>query len=375
MQYYQLTDALRFGQVIREDGRRHYRFVFGTYQWERTTLFQAYLTEGTPEFGRFRPLTEAESQKALMENAKVLAGLLKKADKIAESAHAGQTDKAGEPYINHPRTVAKELNDWEEKIVALLHDVVEDSHWTVEALRAEGFPPVICRAVDRITKKPGQPYGEYLEAVRQDRLARNVKLMDLSHNMDLRRIPNPGPSDHQRVEKYKKARKFLYGDIPSLEAGPTGGAQVPSGEICRQARSRALEGRMIPGEISWPVLRQVGGKWHLAFFFYTYSREDLEAGEISRPEGWLLADLENGGITARYDCREKDFSTASWQEKYSVAGGGAQSGDALALLDGVRREIAATGEVPMAAYRQYLEQVLAAVPPAYHGFYRELMGA
>lgn len=374
MQYYQLTDPLRFGQVIREDGRRHYRFVFGTYQWERTTLFQAYLTEGTPLFGRFRPLTEQESQQELVKNARVLAGLLQKADKIAETAHAGQTDKAGVPYIEHPRTVAKELNDWEEKIVALLHDVVEDTPWTVEQLRREGFPPVICQAVDRITKKPGQSYEVYLQQVRQDRLARNVKLMDLSHNMDIRRIPNPTPSDYQRIEKYKKARKYLYGDIQNLMESPTGGAQVSSREICRQVKAQAFQGRVVPGDISWPVLWKKEGKYNLAFFIHTYSREDLAQGLLPRPEGWLLADVETGAVIARYDCRTEDFSAANWQQKYSAAGGAAQQTDAFALLDGVRREYAATGELPMKAYQAYLEQVLQTVPPAYHRFYRELMG-
>ena len=372
MEYYQLTDPLRFGQVIRADGRRHYRFVFGTYQWERTTLFQAYLTEGTPLFGRFRPLTEEESQKQLLENARKLASLLEKADRLAAQAHKGQTDKAGEPYIEHPRAVAKELSDWEEKIVALLHDVVEDTHWTVEGLQREGFAPTICQAVDLLTKKPGQPYGEYLENLRNNRLARNVKLMDLSHNMDLRRIPNPTPRDHQRVEKYKKARKYLYGDIPSLEEGPTGGAQIPALEICKQVKAQAFQGRMVPGDISWPVLRRWQDKMCLAFFLYTYSREDLLEGKISRPESWILADLESGAVLARHSCREEDFSEAPWQEKYAITGGGGQSEGALAMLDGVRREYAATGTVPQQAYRTYLEQVLRAIPPAYHRFYREL---
>ena len=216
MDYYQLTAGNRAGQIIRQDGRKHYRFVFGSYQWERTTLFQAYLTKGTPLAGKYRPISEQEAQALLTENGRKLAQLLQKAEALATQAHAGQVDKAGVPYIEHPRTVADSLLDWEEKIVAWLHDVCEDTPWTVEMLHEQGFPPHICHAIDLMTRKSDVPYGQYLTALRQDRLARNVKLMDLSHNMDIDRIPQPTDRDYKRLEKYKKARQFLYGDIPEF---------------------------------------------------------------------------------------------------------------------------------------------------------------
>jgi len=158
MNYYQLTDPLRSGQIIREDGRKHFRFVFGSYQWERTTLFQAYLTEGTPFFGKYCSVSEEKAMELLKQYGRNLAGLLQKADAIAEKAHAGQVCKGGEPYIEHPRTVAENLVDWEEKIVALLHDVCEDTPWTVKQLQAEGFPTHLCLAIDLLTKKEGQSY-------------------------------------------------------------------------------------------------------------------------------------------------------------------------------------------------------------------------
>lgn len=136
--------------------------------------------------------------------------LYEKALRIAETAHEGQYDKGGTPYILHPLTVAGKVREPEEKIAALLHDVVEDTEVTLEELARE-FPPVIVEAVDRLTKKKGPGYSleAYLEGVRENKIARKVKLADLEHNMDLSRIPNPGQEDYSRQEKYRKCMEFL----------------------------------------------------------------------------------------------------------------------------------------------------------------------
>ncbi len=136
--------------------------------------------------------------------------LHEKALRIAAAAHEGQFDKGGKPYILHPLTVAAKVERPEEKIAALLHDVVEDTDVTLEEL-AEIFPPQIVDAVDRLTKKKGPGYSleKYLEGIRENETARKVKLADLEHNMDLSRIAQPTAEDYRRRETYRRCMEYL----------------------------------------------------------------------------------------------------------------------------------------------------------------------
>ena len=132
-----------------------------------------------------------------------------KAYEIAKKAHLGQIDKAGEDYIKHPEKVASFVNSDEEKAVAYLHDVIEDTELTLEDLREYGFSEGVLKAVDVITKKKGQDYQTYLNSVKENKLARVVKLADLRHNSDLTRLINITEKDIERKEKYQKAIDFL----------------------------------------------------------------------------------------------------------------------------------------------------------------------
>ena len=132
-----------------------------------------------------------------------------KAYEIAKKAHLGQIDKAGEDYIKHPEKVASFVNSDEEKAVAYLHDVIEDTELTLEDLREYGFSEEVLKAVDVITKKKGQDYQTYLYSVKENKLARVVKLVDLRHNSDLTRLMNITEKDRERKEKYQKAIDFL----------------------------------------------------------------------------------------------------------------------------------------------------------------------
>lgn len=132
-----------------------------------------------------------------------------KAYEIAKRAHLGQIDKAGEDYIKHPEKVASFVNSDEEKAVAYLHDVIEDTELTLEDLREYGFSEEVLKAVDVITKKKGQAYQTYLNSVKENKLARDVKLADLRHNSDLTRLMNITEKDRERKEKYQKAIDFL----------------------------------------------------------------------------------------------------------------------------------------------------------------------
>lgn len=128
---------------------------------------------------------------------------------IAKKAHAGQVDKAGIDYIQHPLYVASQVKTEQEKAVALLHDVIEDSDVTVDDLLVSGLSNEVVTAVQILTKKKGQNYQEYLEKVKSNNLARVVKLADLKHNSDLSRLKSVTDTDYERVKKYKNAINYL----------------------------------------------------------------------------------------------------------------------------------------------------------------------
>lgn len=134
--------------------------------------------------------------------------LKEKALEVATVAHKGQKDKAGKDYITHPIAVAEMVEGDEEKCAAYLHDVLEDTCVTEAELRKE-FGDVITDAVVALTRRPGEKYFDFVRRAGENKIARAVKIADLTHNMDISRIPNPTERDYQRVEKYKEAIKLL----------------------------------------------------------------------------------------------------------------------------------------------------------------------
>lgn len=134
---------------------------------------------------------------------------LEKALQIAVRAHENQKDRYGQPYILHPIRVMMSVDSAEEKVVAILHDVIEDSDLMLTDLRKEGFSPEIIAAVDAITKRDGEEYFRYIHRVGANQLARGVKLADLTDNMDLKRIDNLTEKDQKRLARYHKAWNML----------------------------------------------------------------------------------------------------------------------------------------------------------------------
>ena len=130
------------------------------------------------------------------------------AQALAEYAHSGQVDKGGQPYINHPLAVAGKVTGDDLKVIALLHDVLEDTFVSYDTL-VNLFGQRIADAVNALTRKQDETYEAFIDRVRLDDLARIVKLADLEHNMDLSRIQNPGEADLRRVEKYRRAHERL----------------------------------------------------------------------------------------------------------------------------------------------------------------------
>lgn len=138
---------------------------------------------------------------------------LERAIALAATAHAGQTDKVGAPYILHPLRVMLRMTTEEDRIAAVLHDVVEDCGVTPDQLIAEGFAPAVVEAVGYLTKLTvdgkEEPYDAFIRRVARNPIARRVKLGDLDDNMDLSRIAQPTERDFARIEKYRRAKLEL----------------------------------------------------------------------------------------------------------------------------------------------------------------------
>lgn len=134
-----------------------------------------------------------------------------KAMRIAYAAHHGQVDKAGIPYIFHPLHLAERMEDEISCCVALLHDTVEDTDVTLEALAAE-FPPEVVAAVKLLTHDPATDYFDYVRCIRGNPIAMKVKLADLAHNSDATRfagVPAPEGRIGYLRDKYAKAKAIL----------------------------------------------------------------------------------------------------------------------------------------------------------------------
>jgi len=130
---------------------------------------------------------------------------LERAIEIAASAHRGDVDKAGQPYILHPLSLMLQFHDLDAMIAAVLHDTVEDSALTLGKLKQEGFSDAVVAAIDALTRREDESYEEFISRASSNPLARRVKLADLEHNMDVRRIGSLTPKDLERIEKYHRA--------------------------------------------------------------------------------------------------------------------------------------------------------------------------
>ena len=171
--------------------------------------------------------------------------MLNKALEIARKAHAGQVDKGGDTYIFHPVRVALHCRTETEKIVALLHDVVEDTDVTLDDLRKEGFDTEVLDALQCLTRIEGEDYMDFIQRVATNPLATQVKIHDLKDNMDVSRL---GGKPHWKMDIYKKAlayleglcgrRRILYVDMDNVLVDFQSGIDVLSEDLRREYEGR-----------------------------------------------------------------------------------------------------------------------------------------
>ena len=139
----------------------------------------------------------------------IYTDLTKKALRLCFDAHSHQVDKSGLPYVFHPFHLAEQMDTEEATIVALLHDVIEDTDFTLEDLAEMGYPPAVIDALALMTHDSSVPYMDYVKKISGNALATKVKLADLRHNSDLSRLDIVDAKALARVEKYTAAIQFL----------------------------------------------------------------------------------------------------------------------------------------------------------------------
>lgn len=139
--------------------------------------------------------------------------MLARAIQIASTAHLNQLDKGGKPYILHPLWIMDKVRHLGEDymIVAVLHDVVEDTDWTILKLLAEGFSSDICTALSILTHSSELSYDDYIKGISFNPIAKAVKLRDLEHNTKITRLKGLRKKDFDRIEKYHRAYTYLLG--------------------------------------------------------------------------------------------------------------------------------------------------------------------
>lgn len=133
----------------------------------------------------------------------------KKAMKLCFKAHKEQVDKSGIPYVFHPIHLAEQMEDEDTTVVALLHDVIEDTEYTIKDLEDMGFNQNVTAAISLMTHAEGVPYMDYVAQIKENPIAKIVKLADLKHNSDISRLDTVDAKAMARVEKYAKAIQLL----------------------------------------------------------------------------------------------------------------------------------------------------------------------
>ena len=147
----------------------------------------------------------------------IYTDMTKKALKLCFAAHKDQTDKSGMPYVFHPFHLAEQMPDENTTIVALLHDVIEDTPYTLDELRAMGFNEQVLEALALMTHDKQIPYMDYVAKIKGNKIARTVKLADLKHNSDLSRLYNVDEKAMKRIDKYRQAIALLSEPDPGCQ--------------------------------------------------------------------------------------------------------------------------------------------------------------
>ena len=235
----------------------------------------------------------------------------KKAMKLCFEAHKEQRDKSGMPYVFHPLHLAEQMPDEETTIVALLHDVIEDTQYTLADLRDMGFEDEVLDALALMTHDKSVPYMDYVARIRENRIARTVKIADLRHNSDLTRLDKIDEKARGRIEKYKAALRLLSESATSFKPYYDRGIKTwrvdfpdrdsEEGDLLYVASEYARTGLYFPYNDSETTGKEYSG--------HTHSFDGVILALLDDPTGFTIA-----GFEVYYSQQEREM-LASIQKK------------------------------------------------------------
>lgn len=237
--------------------------------------------------------------------------------KLCFEAHKDQTDKSGLPYVFHPFHVAEQMPDEDTTIVALLHDVIEDTSCTLEDLRGMGFADEVLEALALMTHEKGVPYLDYVAKICDNEIARTVKLADLRHNSDLTRLDEIDEKARKRIEKYQAAIRLLSEPKTSYKPYYDKGAETwrvdfpdrdsEEGSLLYVASEYAWTSLYYPFNVSDTV-----GKDYCA---HEHSFEGVIHALLLDPKGFTIK-----GFESYYSKQEQEMLQAIWDKLCSDSG-------------------------------------------------------
>lgn len=191
--------------------------------------------------------------------------MTKKALRLSFDAHKNQEDKSGAPYVYHPFHLAEQMTTEDETIVALLHDVVEDTDYSLDDIKAMGFSNGVIKSLSLLTHDDSVPYMDYISAIKENPVAKAVKLADLRHNSDLARVDAVDAKAIKRVQKYAEAIKLLTESEEKT---------LNMGFKCYSERNESLRGRITDGCLS--LTSEVYGDDYESEKHYDFSKGETE---------------------------------------------------------------------------------------------------
>ena len=268
MTFYQLTDPVRRGDVIRAEGRKHYTYSFGACRWVRTAALMAYLDEESPLYGQYEQIDEQTALELVLAKNHALLQQQTAAEARMQHLCGERCDELGIRWADRLRQEAEALPDLEQKITALLQKELVFGG-TVQALHEAGFHPRIVRAVRLLTQTPGTDFYAYIRDLRRDEIARAVKTEDLNWLVDRKRLTQGAPLPEQTRTQALAALRYLAmeGELPERTDGRcicprTGCAQARVARCDAGAKNAARPlqprparngGRRFPGVFRAPV--------------------------------------------------------------------------------------------------------------------------
>lgn len=204
--YFIIEDEIYEKEIIKYKENIFYRYVFGPNEWYKTNIFNDYYEKKQKDYYE---VDKEQVKKIIVSQINFYQKLWNISYNLAIEKHSGQIDKAGKDYILHPLHISEQFEEFDLKIVAIMHDLIEDTNVTLDFLINLNFPLKIIKAMDAISRRNNENYFDYINRLKNNNIAKKVKIKDLEHNLDISRYKNSQDINYNLIKRYEKAMNIL----------------------------------------------------------------------------------------------------------------------------------------------------------------------